>query len=420
MGTQKALPQLWPTGPAPGVYVTTSQAAINALVASYQEATDGAVLFAESAASSAEGSIDLGENGLWSSGLDRVPSGTLIVVGPLDLVQNEWERNVERLQMACDHADLSGHRVAVLARTPAPADVCEDIYVMAKPVASEDFEYQIVLRGVVTETGELVERVPFARPWPSVSTALTIATPEAIPATARRLLVEALQGRKSGLLVFGGEAVNGHWAADLVDAALALTEHAGPAARIIPRWRSTASKDWQVPEATRQLAFLPSIQSAYDRGYRRMVIDPHQIEGRVLKNIAGEVLFIAGTHGYEASTILFSGIRGFGSAEDEMELLTQVIGLVGVARLPTKGGVRSIADLFMGPRTYPPEARRMKDIAEYVDQHRALRWEDEAQRLLNTGELTIDELKSADIRPSMFARFCEQTGLLTTESSTTA
>ena len=79
------VPQIWPTGPLAGVYVTTLPAAIDALVARYAEATDGAVLYAERAANGAEGAIDLGDYGLWSSGLDRVPSGTLIVVGPIEL-----------------------------------------------------------------------------------------------------------------------------------------------------------------------------------------------------------------------------------------------------------------------------------------------------------------------------------------------
>ena len=41
--------QIWPAGPEAGVYVTTSQAAIDALVELYQEATDGAVFYAERA-----------------------------------------------------------------------------------------------------------------------------------------------------------------------------------------------------------------------------------------------------------------------------------------------------------------------------------------------------------------------------------
>lgn len=412
-------PQIWPTGPAAGVYVTTSQAAIDGLVARYEEATDGALLYAERAANGAAGAIDLGDYGLWSSGLHRVPSGTLIVVGPMDLVQDEWERSTERLQMACTVAEVSGHRVAVLAQTPTPDDLCEDIRVMATTAVPEGLAYESALRGVVTETGDLVQQVPFARSWPQVRSVPIGATSEAIPATARLLLNQALRGRKSGFLVFGGDAVREHWAADLVDAGLALTEHAGPAARIMPRTRSTPAKDWWVPEATKQLPFLPSIESAYERGYRRMVIDPHLVERDLLKKLAREVLFIAGTHGYEASTILFSGVRAVGSAEDEMDILTQIIGLLGIARLPSRTGVWPISDLFIGPGKFPVEAKRIRDIAEYVTENRALKWEDEVQVLINSGDASMADLKEMDIKPATLARFAEQISRRLATASTT-
>src|SRR5688572_11177049 len=49
VGTPRAsvTTEIWPTGPEPGVYVTSSQAAINALLARYEEATDGAILYSE-------------------------------------------------------------------------------------------------------------------------------------------------------------------------------------------------------------------------------------------------------------------------------------------------------------------------------------------------------------------------------------
>lgn len=95
-GTRRT-PHIWPAGPIPGVYVTTSQAAIDALFEVYEDATDGALLYAERAGNGWASSIDLGDYGLWSSGLDRVPSGTLLVVGPLELDQQSWSDASERL-----------------------------------------------------------------------------------------------------------------------------------------------------------------------------------------------------------------------------------------------------------------------------------------------------------------------------------
>lgn len=400
--------QIWPGGPASGVYVTTSQAAIDALVAKYEEASDGALLYAERAASAAAGAIDLGESGLWSSGLDRVPSGTLIVVGPIELAQDEWSRSAERLQMACTHAEISGHRVAVLVKTPVPDDLHADIRVLANTNTEYGPDNEAALRGLVTESGELRERVPFWRPWPRIKPVRSVAMADAIPTEALRLLNRDLRTRKSGILVFGSDSVQGHWAADLVDAGLALTEHAGPAARIMPRFRSTPEKDWLVPRATKQLLFLPSIESAYDRGYRRMIIDPHQCEGDVLAKYAEDVLFLAGTHGYEASTMMFTVLRGMHSPDKEVDFLRHVIGLLGVARIPTSAGTRAVSDLFLGQGGLAEGVERPKDIAEYVEQHRSLKWEEQVRLLLDRREITTADLQSQSIRPPMLARFTER------------
>ncbi len=66
----------------PGVYVTTSAAAIDAAMARYEEATDGGLVYAERAGSHWAGSIDLGERGLWSNGLNRLPGGLSLCSAP--------------------------------------------------------------------------------------------------------------------------------------------------------------------------------------------------------------------------------------------------------------------------------------------------------------------------------------------------
>lgn len=60
----EGVPHVWPAGPAAGVYITTSQTAIDALLRHYEEATDGELVYAERAGSHWEGSIDLGDDGL--------------------------------------------------------------------------------------------------------------------------------------------------------------------------------------------------------------------------------------------------------------------------------------------------------------------------------------------------------------------
>jgi hypothetical protein len=338
-----------------------------------------------------------------------MPSGTLIVVGPMELVEDEWDRSVERLQMACTLAELSGHRVVIIAETPTPEDLCEDMWLMARTGEHEGVNYSLAMRGVITHEGDLALRVPFAKPWPRIESPRSIATPDAIPTEARELITKALQGRKSGLLIFGGDAVREHWAADLVDAGLALTEHAGPAARIMPRTRGTPAKNFWVPEATRQLPYLPSIESAYDRGFRRMLIDPHATDGETLRKYAGKAIFIAGTHGYEARGIVLSGIRGV-SFDKEMEMHSHIIGLLGVARLPSRNGIRAICDLFIGAGESPPGLERGAELYDFVSQNRVLKWEDQVEQLLGRGEIAMADLKDMQIQPPTLARFAQQIG----------
>jgi hypothetical protein len=83
-------------------------------------------VYAERAGSHWSGSIDLADQGLWSNGMDRVPSGTLLVVGPLELTQQSWEDSSSHLEMACLAALNSGHRVAVLVDTPSPDSLYND------------------------------------------------------------------------------------------------------------------------------------------------------------------------------------------------------------------------------------------------------------------------------------------------------
>jgi len=58
----RGAPHIWPAGPVPGVYVTTSQAAIDAPLEAYEGATDGALIYAERAGNRWGGNILQGES----------------------------------------------------------------------------------------------------------------------------------------------------------------------------------------------------------------------------------------------------------------------------------------------------------------------------------------------------------------------
>lgn len=388
-------PYIWPTGPNPGVYVTTSQDAINALLERYTEVTDGALLFAERAGSHWEGSIDLGEYGLWSSGLSRVPSGTLIVVGPLELNQQAWKDTASRLEMACLGAQTSEHRVAVLVNTPTPESMCEDVLLMVRSIKPDGDDCDIALLGVVTEDGELQERKPFARSRPCLAHIQGVATVDALPPAALAHLQKAVAERTTGLLLLSSAIIADHSAIDLVAASLALTEHAGPAARIMPRDRSTPAKDWQVPDAIKELPFLPSIESAYDQGYRRMVFNPNYTNAEVLLKFGGSALLIAGAYGGGVEQAFMNMMRA-GGIRQESDLLAHLIALLGVRPVPGKHGGVIASDLFvMRQKVSIVPPMKFEDVLNFLRENRILRWEDQMTTMLDSGEITAAGLKKA-------------------------
>lgn len=385
--------EIWPGGPASGVYITDSQGAINALLERYEEATDGALVYAERAGNHWSGSIDLGEYGLWSGGLDRVPSGTLLVVGPLELNQQAWKDSADRLNTACLHAQTSGHRVAVLIETPVPHTLFEDVR-LAVLGCTDGEESAKALVGSVSQEGELERRTSFTRAWPKPVQVPTAATADAIPAVALHHLREALAARSTGILVFGSSEVEEHRAVGLVAASLALTEHVGPAARIMPRHRGTPEKDWLVPEAIKQIPFLPSIQSAYEQGYRRIIFEPSYTQPDLLLDYSDEVLFIAGVHGHNVMGAFMGLMRG--SNFDAMdEVLARTIAIFGVMPFLTSVGPASANDLLVMGGVEPVQSDDFDVIEAFLKANRILKWEDDIGRVLDERQITAEELKKA-------------------------
>lgn len=392
--TTELLPHYWPTGPKPGVYVTTEQAHINALLAVYDEATDGALVYAERAGNHWKTSIDLGEHGLWSSGLDSVPSGTLLVLGPLEVNQQSWSDTSSRLESACLSAQVHGHRVAVLLETETPYTLFHDVDLMVRMKEPEGDDAHEALLGIVTAEGGLVAREPFVEPLPEPESRPSVASLDPLPPRSVPLLRKALEQRRTGILLLGSSQIGEHWAADLVNAVLPLTDFAGPAARIRPRSRSTPAKDWNVPEAMKQLPFLPSIESAYSLGYRRMVINPSYTDEELIDTYADEVLFIAGGYGGSADDVFLSGVR-YRGFDDPDKALDQHIAVLAVTHLKTSKVDVRLADMYVPDGRHPVGEDKFDEMVAMFREHRCLRAEEELELLLRSGRVTAAAVKKA-------------------------
>jgi hypothetical protein len=395
---------VWPGGPNPGVYVTTSPGAINAFIARYVDATDGGVFYAEKAGEFHDNSVDLGDHGLWSSGLSRIPSGTLLVVGPLQLDQQSWEECGRRLDMACLIAQESKLRVAVLFETETPEAVCEDAMLLVYMSQGDYSESETALVGVITDDGQTQLKEPFNHARPFVRSVPTVATPDAIPANSRALMAEALKESTSGLVLVGTDVIQDHWAMDLVAATLSLTEHVGPAARIMPRHRSTPSKDWQVPDAIRQLPYLPSIESAYEQHYRRLIFDPTFTKASTIIEYCNGAMLIGGVYGTDVADVFRGGRAAVPS--DQSELLAHVVAILGVMRVQSKRGEVLVSDfLDLRGAKRPATPLSFKETQDFLEERRTLKWEDQVNLLLDSGQLTLASLKRSHSQNRVVSAF---------------
>lgn len=394
MQAPEELPQIWPAGPRPGVYITTEKEHINALLQTYDDATDGALLYAERAGSHWAGSVDMGDDGLRSSSLERVPSGTLLVLGPIDLNEQSWSDVGSRLESACLSAQAYGHRVAVLVDTESAETLFHDIDLAVRMQEPEGDDAHEALLGSVTAAGELVERSPFVEPLPAPVFRASVAPLDPIPAAAVPLLRDALERRPTGLLLLGSSEISEHWAADLVNAALALTDFAGPAARIRPRRRSTPAKDWDVPEATKALPFLTSVDSAFSLGYTRMLINPGYTDAEVITAYSDRVLFIAGGYGGTVDDLFMDAVRPRGF-QKMTELLDEIVAILGVTQLKTARLETSFADMYVpnGQQLEPGE--KFSAVLKLLREHRVLRAEDDLSELLDQKRVTPAAVKKA-------------------------
>jgi len=390
-------PQIWPTGPAAGVYFTTSQEAINALLRKYEDATDGELVYAESAASDWDGAIDLGEYGLSSKGLARVPSGTLLVVGPLRLDQESWEDSADKLHWACLRAELDGHRVAVLIETPQPELMFKDIALAVQSVDPESGDCDPALAGIVTEDGELARRTPFVQAVAAQVVSTAGAPTDALPPRVLELLALRLKQRSTGFLVLSSCVWEEHWGIDQVAAALPLTEAVGPVARIKARSRGTPAKDMMVPDVVKGLPVLSSVDSAYAHGYRRMLIDSAYTDFRDVLKYADDVLFFVGGHSLEAEEALLETVRFRGFSELD-EVYERLVACVTASPISLTEATAHVCDMFVPGVKVPPKGGDFDGVMKHVRKHRAIRWEDELNQLLQEGTVT-PELVRASLLP---------------------
>ncbi|MES2251665.1 MAG: hypothetical protein V4645_30650 [Pseudomonadota bacterium] len=399
--------KVWPNGPVPGLYVTTSQEAINAAIAKYEAATDGALLYAERAGQSADAAIDLGEYGLFSRGMDRLPSGTLVVLGPLPLTQESWSDNKDRLNVAADLAHSSSLRIAVLVETPLPENLHSDIDLLLRPDDEGLDSEPVNVLGVVTAAGDLQMLQPFVQRRLTPPAAQRFTTYQRLPQVLEFALGQALAKRPYGVIVLGitpGDTQR----KVLFEAVLPLTEHAGPAVRIQPTFSPGYGKDSSPLSPHFQgLPIFPSIESAYASGYRRMVLESsNHAAAEAIARHAHEVCFLLRSWSTEVAGAWMSSLP---DRMDKPNALDVVTAILCVADVPIKSGMLAVCDAYVGGASPAPVDNDIDRLAEHMQAHRAVRWEDELDALLAAKKVTSSQAKKALRRHGVEAHLASRT-----------
>ncbi|HHF9082028.1 TPA: hypothetical protein ACPTZX_005285 [Escherichia coli] len=385
--------KVWPDGPVPGVYVTTSQEAIDAAIAKYEAATDGALLYAEDAGRSSDAAIDLGENGLFSRGMDRLPSGTLVVVGPLPLTQESWSDNKDRLNAAANLAYSSSLRVVVLADTPLPENLHSDIDLLLRPDDEGLDSEPVDVLGIVTESGDLQVVQPFVQGRLAPPTAQHFTTNQRLPQVLENALRQALEKRPYGVIVLGITPSDKPRAA-LLEAALPLTEHAGPAVRIQPTFRSGYGKDdTPLSPHFEGLPIFPSIESAYAHGFRRMVIESvHHGASKAMASHVQDTCFLLTSYSTEVAGAWMDAMP---QRQDWPGGLESLIAVLCVADIEAKKEAFIVCDAFIAGAPPSPEGKRFGELIAHLEAHRVVRWQEQLDALLAAGKVTPAQAKKA-------------------------
>jgi hypothetical protein len=385
--------KIWPDGPVPGMYVTTSQEAIDAAIARYEAATDGALLYAEDAGRSSDAAIDLGEHGLFSRGMDRLPSGTLVVVGPVPLTQESWSDNKDRLNTAANLAHSSSLRVVVLAETPLPENLHSDIDLLLRPDDEGLDSKPVDVLGVVTQSGDLQVVQPFVQRRAAPSAAPHFTTNQRLPQVLEDALRQAVAKRPYGIIVLGITPGDTQRKA-LLEAVLPLTEHAGLAVRIQSTFRPGYGRDDSpLSPHFEGLPVFPSIESAYAHGYRRMVIESsHHGAGEAIARHAHEVCFLIRSFSTEVAGAWMSSLPDQIDKPNALDVITAVL---CAADVPTKAETVTICDAFVGGASSAPKDDDIDRLAEYMEEHRTVRWQEQLDALLTAGKVTPAQVKKA-------------------------
>lgn len=402
-------PELWPEGIEPGVYVITDPAAIVAAIAMYRIGSRRERYYVETPSPHAPGAEVLAQGGLKGIEAIGLCSGTLVLADAIDLSEAAWQESVARVRVACEVAGSRHLRILlpVRAHTP-PGETLAHVQLLARCAGRELVEQ---IRDILPDTGPRTQIVDWSktesvmvtdrRPW-----ALTrdngYLPLEPLPREVADAVESAVVASPYGLVVVGKVGGLALPAEELLDAMLAPTEAAGPAARIVDRAGDHDADPWALPWC-RLLPWQPSVAAAYANGFRRMVINAPGLLTRDMIDYADRACIIvnAGQTPDVAAAldVLARGERRHHAVATcaPMSLrrvpLGRLLAVVGILSCAARGRPReTIADCYVRRQACETFTRSVADASDFIVDGRIVAFEGQLRDLLVRKVLTPDDV----------------------------
>lgn len=378
---------VWPDGPAPGIYVTADGDAATMAIQRYSEASGDSLFFTSGVGYFDGNAIELGETGIFSPGLSRAPSGTLLVMN-LAIGSDRWEELKSRMTAAWNAANGS-MRVLVVCSTPTPDSLYIDVSLLTHTEGEPGPGEPNWLFGIVTQDGQLLEQVPFAPERPKVQSVAALPPAElTLPREVADHLDKTLKARNTGILVAGMLAdVGENRPLEVVAAMLPRLLEIGPIGRI-PR-HNAYDGHHPVPEGVAMLPIFSSVESAIAAGCAVIVFDmAFYDETQEILECFDRALFIVGVKALSVGRGISNALSGIDNVENFHDFVTAAV-CTGTVR--GKDSKPMTWDMYVRVENLAADnAKRNKprEFEDMFDAARVVRREDQIAQLLADGTVT--------------------------------
>lgn len=375
---------VWPDGAPRGIYVTSDGDAATEAIRRYSEES-GEALFFTSGLDFFEGNaIELGETGIFSAGLSRAPSGTLLAM-TLAIDRDSWDDLRARLTAAWNAAD-GGLRVLVLCSTPTPESLHTDVSLLTHTQGEPAPGETNWLFGIVAEDGELREQLPFAPKPAKVEFPVDLPPSKlSLPASVESELAAALAARTTGIIVAGMLAEAGeNRPLEVIAALLPKLLQIGPVGRI-PR-HNMYDGFHPVPDSVAMLPIFASVESAIAAGCAVIVFDmAFYGETQEMLECIDRALFVVGVKALGVGRGISNALSSMRNMDDAVDLVTAAI-CTGTVR--GKASKPMTWDMYVRVENLAEDNARRKQPREFEDMFdaaRVVRREDQIAQWLAEG-----------------------------------